>query len=149
MPIRTDNMVLYPGGSTKSPEWQAIRAYIRARAGGCCEECGIRHLTYGVRMDGKFTDLGMDYDGALVEYDYAKGIAGLMSGIDVSPLVPPMIRIVCTVAHVDHDVTNNHETNLRFWCQLHHNRHDAKHRQENATITRHEKAGQLDLIGRK
>lgn len=59
-----------------------------------------------------------------------------------------VIQIVCTVAHVDHDVTHNHETNLRFWCQRCHNRHDAQHRQANASITRHENAGQPDLLGR-
>lgn len=37
MPIRPDLMGLYPGGSISSPEWQAIRAEIRARSGGRCE----------------------------------------------------------------------------------------------------------------
>lgn len=37
MPIRPDRMALYPGGSTSSPEWRAIRAAIIDRAGDCCE----------------------------------------------------------------------------------------------------------------
>lgn len=128
MPIRAENMALYPGGSTSSPEWLAIRAFIRARAGDHCEECGIRHLTYGVRMDGDFTDLGIDKSDAQTEYDYAVGIVGLMSGRDVAPLLPPLIRIVCTVAHVDHGLTDHSPENLRFWCQRCHNRHDSKER---------------------
>lgn len=37
MPISADRMKLYPGGSIRSPEWQAIRQRILARAGNCCE----------------------------------------------------------------------------------------------------------------
>jgi hypothetical protein len=122
-------MAYYPGGSILSPEWQAVRAFIRARAGDRCEQCGVRHLTYGVRMDGEFTDLGLDKPDAQIEYDYAIGIAGLMSGRnDVASLLPPMIRIVCTVAHFDGGLSDHSASNLRFWCQQCHNRHDAKDR---------------------
>lgn len=38
---------------------------------------------------------------------------------------------------------------LLFLCQRCHNRMDAKSRAINAAITRHEKNGQLDLIGRE
>ncbi|MBI1202592.1 MAG: hypothetical protein GC182_08790 [Rhodopseudomonas sp.] len=37
MPISPDRMKLYPGGSTRSPEWKAIRAFILFRAGNRCE----------------------------------------------------------------------------------------------------------------
>lgn len=37
MPIRSELMPLYPGGSTSSPEWQAIREEIRERSGDRCE----------------------------------------------------------------------------------------------------------------
>jgi hypothetical protein len=148
MPIRADRMALYPGGSIHSPEWQAIRAFIRARAGDCCEECGVRHLTYGCRIDGEFTDLGLDKDAAVGEYEMSRWLGTLSDPDRLLPMFPPLIRVICTVAHFDHDVTHNHESNLRFWCQMHHLRHDAKHHAGNAAITRHEKAGQLDLIGR-
>lgn len=146
MPISPANMALYPGGSIKSPEWQAIRAFIRARAGDCCEQCGVRHLTYGVRMDGAFTDLGLDRDEALGEYEYAKGLATLFLKNPEAVVFPPMIRIVCTVAHVDHDQSNNHESNLRFWCQLHHLTHDAAHHASSARASRAAKVGQGALL---
>jgi hypothetical protein len=149
MPIRAESMALYPGGSIHSPEWQAIRAFIRARAGDCCEECGVRHLTYGCRFpDGSFHDLGLDKAEASAEYDLGKFIGTFSDRAGLEKLFPPLIRIVCTVAHFDHDVTHNHESNLRLWCQMHHLGHDAKHHAGNAAITRAEKAGQLDLIGR-
>lgn len=37
MPIRRDLMQLYPGGSIRSPEWQALRSAVRARSGDRCE----------------------------------------------------------------------------------------------------------------
>lgn len=149
MPIRSDQMQNYPGGSIKSPEWLAIRAFIRARAGDCCEECGVRHLTYGVRIDGGFTDLGLDKAEAMIWYEYSEGMARLMldmSGHKGAVQFPPMIRIVCTVAHLDHDTSHNHETNLRFLCQKHHLGHDAAHHASNARVTRAARVGQGALL---
>lgn len=39
--------------------------------------------------------------------------------------------VVLTVAHLDHDPTNNDPANLRAWCQRCHNTYDAPHRAEN------------------
>jgi len=51
-------------------------------------------------------------------------------------------RVVLTIAHFDHDRTNNDYDNLWAWCQKCHNNHDAKHRAE----TRRKKSGQLDFL---
>ncbi len=37
MPIQKDRMKRYPGGSIRSPEWLAFRAFILFRAGNRCE----------------------------------------------------------------------------------------------------------------
>ena len=39
-------------------------------------------------------------------------------------------RVVLTVAHLDHNPSNNDFTNLRVWCQRCHNTYDAPHRAE-------------------
>jgi 5-methylcytosine-specific restriction endonuclease McrA len=39
-----------------------------------------------------------------------------------------LIKIVLTIAHLDHDVTNNVHENLAALCQQCHNRYDAKNR---------------------
>jgi hypothetical protein len=39
-------------------------------------------------------------------------------------------RVVCTVMHLDHTPENCADRNLKFGCQLCHNRYDAKHRAE-------------------
>lgn len=119
MPIRAENMALYPGGSIRSPEWLAIRERIRARAGDCCEECGVRNLAYGYRRgDGYFDDLGLDRGPAELRY------------IEIVPMtterqVGYFFRIVCTVAHIDGEFVDHSDDNLAFWCQRCHNRHDA------------------------
>lgn len=145
MPIRPENMAKYPGGSIRSPEWLAIRERIQRRAGNCCEECGVaNHALGGRRSDGTFRKaipvgeklLRLEWP-APGDWSRCEGGATLR-----------IIRIVCTVAHVDGGLDDHSDDNLRFWCQRCHNRHDAKSRQEHATITRHEKAGQLDLLGR-
>jgi 5-methylcytosine-specific restriction endonuclease McrA len=48
-------------------------------------------------------------------------------------------RVVLTIAHLDHNPTNNDYNNLRALCQRCHNRYDNKHRRKNANITRENK----------
>lgn len=57
-------------------------------------------------------------------------------------------RVVLTIAHMDRRLVDHSDGNLRALCQKCHNSWDAKDRAANATITRHEKLGQPDLIGR-
>lgn len=45
-------------------------------------------------------------------------------------------RVVLTVAHLDHDTTNNHDDNLRALCQRCHLFHDLEHHMANARRTR-------------
>ena len=40
----------------------------------------MRHLTYGVRMEEDFTDLGLDKAEALIEYEYAVWDSGVNDG---------------------------------------------------------------------
>ena len=45
------------------------------------------------------------------------------------------VKIVLTIAHLDHDPTNNDYSNLRALCQRCHNRYDAEHRKANRAAT--------------
>ncbi len=54
--------------------------------------------------------------------------------------------VVLTVAHLDHYPPNCAMGNLRHWCQLHHNRYDAKHRVEGIRERRRMRDGQSELI---
>lgn len=57
-------------------------------------------------------------------------------------------KVVLTIAHLDHQPENNEPANLRAWCQRCHLVYDAVQHAANASITRAEKRGQLDLLGR-
>ena len=57
--------------------------------------------------------------------------------------------VVLTVAHLDHDTTNNDDSNLAALCQRCHLRHDAALHAQHAAETRRrqmEDAGQLRLL---
>jgi cytochrome c553 len=52
---------------------------------------------------------------------------------------PKTIRIVLTVAHVDHDTANGERSNLAALCQRCHLNHDREQHQVNAAATRQRK----------
>jgi 5-methylcytosine-specific restriction endonuclease McrA len=97
--------------------WQVIRAEIRARAKDACEMCGVANHSMEPRGEPE------EEMGAV-----------------------RMVRIVCTVAHLNHNPRDNRRANLAFLCQKCHNRHDSKHRQANAARTRDLKRGQSRLF---
>jgi 5-methylcytosine-specific restriction endonuclease McrA len=53
------------------------------------------------------------------------------------------VRIVLTVAHLDHDPQNNDPANLMALCQYCHNRYDAEHRRQTRARTRLKRQPQL------
>jgi hypothetical protein len=54
--------------------------------------------------------------------------------------------IVLTIAHLDHDTTNNADSNLLALCQRCHLSYDAKHHATNSRRTRDAKKGQLTFL---
>jgi 5-methylcytosine-specific restriction endonuclease McrA len=89
------------------PDWEDIRAARLVKAGNSCEHCGIMNGAPLNPRKGRH---------------YPRGSTG--------PVV------VLTIAHLDHDPTNNTDENLRALCQKCHNRHDAKHRGQSRRATR-------------
>ena len=58
-------------------------------------------------------------------------------------------KVILTVAHIDHDKTNNNPKNLRALCQRCHLSHDREHHARSRAANRRkalEEAGQLRLI---
>ena len=68
--------------------------------------------------------------------------AGDMESLDGYP-----VKIVLTVAHLDHDPANNDDSNLLAMCQLCHLRYDKALHAQNASTTRREKKAVGDLFG--
>lgn len=145
MPIKPENRHHY-----RTPEWKAARAAVMERAGevrgvdkiyreACCERCGAPNHTY---VERRTTHTGRTWwrsqgsIGAYTDCDKPEDRRELR----LDQLSVVFVRIVLTVAHLDHDPTNNSLDNLRALCQRCHNRHDAPHRAANRAKTRAAKA---------
>lgn len=121
---------LYP------PDWEAISARTRQRAGDKCEFCGVPNGAVIVRRasdPSQWQDATVE-DAWMEDADFADS---------------KLITIVLTVAHLDHNPANCADDNLRALCQRCHLRYDAKHHARNAGETRRRKRmerGQAELF---
>ena len=86
------------------PDWPERRRRILERAGNCCEGCGLPNHSYVNRITREL---------CLQDEDEA-------------------IKIVLTIAHLDHDPQNWNveDERLRAWCQKCHNAYDARERRK-------------------
>jgi len=129
MPIKPEDRDRYPAN------WEDIRTQVLMRAGHCCEwpGCGVRNHAAGYWDREKFVTIGF-------------GIADPREVMQLAAHGHRLIRIVLTVAHLDHTPENCDLSNLRAWCQRHHLRYDLDHHRTTAYMTRHERARTLDLF---
>ena len=131
MPIRPENKALYPGN------WKEIRRAMLERAGNQCEWYGIAGASEPVPADEAAEWERCD------AYHHAHGYWDSEVFVSLSPIEVKqrayspykLVRIVLTIAHMDHDPTNNDPANLKALCQRHHNRYDASHRKETRAAT--------------
>jgi 5-methylcytosine-specific restriction endonuclease McrA len=135
MPIKPENKHRYP------ENWAEIRANILKRAGDRCEFCGIPNHEKGYRdKEGKW------YSEETVAAELAAGSDLLGDGgllrFTVSKKV---IKIVLTVAHLDHTPENNEPGNLRALCQRCHNKYDNPKRLANRNKAKFAGTSALDL----
>ena len=116
MPIRAENKARYP------KDWPGISRNIRERAGNQCEECGVQNGQLGGRTsDGKWHSANPTGDnGMRLTWPQPGEWAWCEGGHQLR-----IVRIVLTVAHLDHQPENCDPANLRAWCQRCHNRYDA------------------------
>lgn len=128
-PIRPENRDRYPA------DWPAIRTRILARAHHRCEWCGKPNGRDVLCSD----DRWCDYLGRWWNYQ------GKLAGMPPLGTTQP-VRIVLTIAHLDHTPENCGEANLRALCQRCHLRYDSKQHQDTASRTRDTQAGQGRLF---
>lgn len=136
MPIRPENRALYPA------DWKAISRRIRhERAGNRCEQCKAPNGELIVRAEDGATYMLSDgevhdaNDGQTLGYARSSEYPGYQ-----------LVKIVLTVAHLDHDPTQNRDENLRALCQRCHLRHDAEHHRRNSAETRRARKAGGDLF---
>lgn len=133
MPIKPENKGLYPAN------WKQIRTSILARAGNCCEMCGVRNSAFIFRLahdPSVYVYYDRDNDRFYRPDGRELRESDLHHGFDVSKQPS---RVVLTIAHLDHNPTNNAHENLKALCQRCHLKHDAKHHAQNARRTRQAK----------
>ncbi len=104
-----------------------IRPEILKRDNSCCKFCGVENYSIGYR------------DKSYIWHKIEKSFAGDMDAEDAEDMGFKVIRIVLTVAHLDHDISNNDPVNLAALCQKCHNRHDIKNRIHNRATKKGQK----------
>lgn len=132
MPIKPENRDRYPAN------WRELRAKVLDRAGHRCEwpGCGAHNYAAGY----------WDRDGFVM-------IATRITAVDPRTTLQlaarghKLIRIVLTIAHLDHVPEHCDLDNLRAWCQRHHLAYDAEHHRTTAYMTRKTRAATPDLFG--
>lgn len=114
--------------------WREIRFRILERDKCRCKICGVVNGDIGYRdKKEKWHKIENSFQGD-VDADDAR-----RDGYRI-------IKIVLTIAHLDHDVSNNDDSNLAALCQLHHLRHDIKQHKKNSRETRDKKRGLQKLF---
>ncbi len=124
MPIKPENRHHYRGKA-----WDDARAAVLARAGNACEcrgECGEQHRT----------NVCAAPNGATIHRERSAPWRWIRGPFETrgTPLLPG-VRVVLTVAHLDHNPGVNDVERLRAFCQRCHLRHDRFLHAANARAT--------------
>lgn len=138
MPIRPENKARYP------KDWKQISLQIRERAGQKCEDCGVPNYEYGGRAPDGTWHKSLPAGERMLHLAWPQpGDYALCAGWP-EPL--RIVRIVLTVAHLDHQPENCDPSNLKAWCQRCHNRYDASMRRQGIKQRQFEAAAISDLL---
>lgn len=138
MPIRPENRARYPA------DWKQISRAIRARAGNRCEgspaypDCRAENGVTGYWRNGLYHRLPE----VLRHAGYSAGDRVACANGETLKI----IKIVLTVAHLDHTPENTAPSNLRAMCQRCHLTYDAKHHARTAYATRRAAARTPDMF---
>lgn len=136
-----------------APNWKTeIRPRILTRAKNRCEQCGLENYSHIIRHK-RYPEVCLIYDPDEMAYRLRGELVRLSElpdGFDDRP----EIRVILTIAHLDHDKSNNADDNLKALCQRCHLIHDKTQHTQNAKKTRTktyhatiQANGQLELFG--
>ena len=143
MPIRLENRDRYP------PDWPEISSRVREEAGQRCEACAAPNgklIRRGRGAGGR--PLWRPASATAYEDGFCAdtGVEVPDTGEDTVGWGDP-VKVVLTVAHLDHQPENVDRANLRAWCQRCHNAYDAPMRRAGISQRRRAAAAVGDLIG--
>lgn len=138
MPIRDENKARYP------KDWPAISKRVRDRAGQKCEKCNAPNGEVICRGSGIHAGTYM-LEGGEVFDDESGDFLGMRRGSEYN--ASKMVKVVLTVAHLDHTPENCADENLRAWCQRCHNVYDAPMRRAGIKARSKQRLAVSDLFG--
>lgn len=121
MPIRADLRKFYGAA------WRKVtRPRILARAGNKCELCGVPNNVDVARIGGAWLQINVSWvDGVKRAWRTTRG------GESTRPRgAMRQVRIVLTVAHLNHTAGDDRDENLKALCQWCHLNYDAQHHRE-------------------
>lgn len=122
------NYSLYP------KNWKQIRQQILEREGHRCKFCGVKNYDVGYRDKNEYW------------HPIEQSHQGNLDAEDTRAAGFKIIKIVLTVAHLNHDINENGPENLAALCQLHHLRHDIHYHKKNSRETIKNKKGLQNLF---
>ncbi len=143
MPIRPSEKSRYP------KDWPEVSRRVRERAGNKCEFCGVANYALGGRRkaDGAWMEAHPKGEKLLhLEWPSPGELWWCGDRERQGVALLKIVRIVLTVAHLDHTPENCADENLKALCQRCHLIYDAKHHAKNAAETRRNKIGCADLF---
>lgn len=124
-------------------DWKKIATGIKEKASWECQECGRPCRRPGQSWSDFVTFIIEDHNEYYFDtYDEVSDDSGLSTTVERPQ------RFTLTVAHLDHNTKNNHQSNLRALCSGCHLRYDVELHRANASATRYrkkEERGQLQL----
>lgn len=123
-----------------------IRPDILQRAKNKCEFCQVPNGAFVFRGMWNGVEVWQDDDGAIWSATDGHRIGDSYVGDVCGEKDGGIVKIVLTVAHLDHDLKNNDYRNLAALCQKCHNNHDREHRQKNSSQTRQKNKGLQNLF---
>jgi 5-methylcytosine-specific restriction endonuclease McrA len=138
MPIKPENRERYPAN------WKQIRARILARAEDRCEQCKALNGSIIVRGTGGDAGTYMDADAEVYDAETGKYLGTWrMSDYECNG---NGVKIVLTIAHMDHVPEHCDDDNLKALCQRCHLAYDAEHHAETSRATRRARKAIGDLF---
>ena len=108
--------------------WADLTAQVLARAGSCCEHCGIPRWAVGYRTK----------DGTFVELEVGESYTDATRLRDILLIETTRLRLIVirlTTAHLDHDEWNDEVKLERLAalcerCHFHYDKHDNRQRKQ-------------------
>lgn len=122
MPIRKELLQFY------GRVWRTVtRPRILARAGNKCEACSIPNSTDVTRIGGCWLDERVTWDDGITKQ--WRDTTGCLLAKRPSGKTR-RIRVVLTIAHLNHVAGDDRDENLKAWCQWCHLDYDKRHHAE-------------------